>query len=179
MDSKTIESKLISNSTALLLGAGFSLPFGMPSTEKLTELLVTSEEFVKNTLEDYCTKEEWRKKNPHKIDPDLVEAEAYHNIIRFLYEKEQAIESKLVRKINFEDIYSLLYFLAYPSKSACYQRYADGFIEYLDKLSDEKKTKLKIPYPGQNLLNGLIRQPDTYFKAMKMLKCIIAKELEK
>jgi hypothetical protein len=182
MNSKTLESKLISNSTALLLGAGFSLPFGMPSTEKLTELLVTSEEskFVKNTLEDYCTKEEWRKKNPHKIDPDLVEAEAYHNIIRFLYEKEQAIESKLVRKINFEDIYSLLYFLAYPSQSACYQRYADGFIEYLDKLSDEKKTKLKISWLERDLLNDL-KKGDThpYSEAMKMLKCIIAKELEK
>jgi hypothetical protein len=182
MDSKTLESKLISNSTALLLGAGFSIPFGMPSTEKLTELLVTSEEskFVKNTLEDYCTKEEWRKKNPHQIDPDLVEAEAYHNIIRFLYEKEQAIESKLVRKINFEDIYSLLYFLAYPSQSACYQRYADGFIEYLDKLSDEKKTKLKISWLEQDLLNDLKKGDiKPYSEAMKMLKCIIAKELEK
>lgn len=181
MDSKTIESKLISNSTALLLGAGFSIAFGMPSTEKLTEL-VTSEKvkFVKNTLEDYCTKEEWRKKNPHKIDPDLVEAEAYHNIIRFLYEKEQAIESKLVRKINFEDIYSLLYFLAYPSQSACDQRYADGFIEYLDKLSDEKKTKLKISWLEQDLLNDLKKGDiKPYSEAMKMLKCIIAKELEK
>jgi hypothetical protein len=181
MDSKTLESKLISNSTALLLGAGFSIPFGMPSTEDLTEL-ITSEEikFVKNTLEDYCTKEEWRKKNPHKIDPDLVEAEAYHNIIRFLYEKEQAIESKLVRKINFEDIYSLLYFLAYPSQSACDQRYADGFIEYLDKLSDEKKTKLKISWLEQDLLNDLKKRDiKPYSEAMKILKCIIAKELEK
>ena len=48
MNSKTLESKLISNSTALLLGAGFSIPFGMPSTEDLTKL-VTSEKvkFVK------------------------------------------------------------------------------------------------------------------------------------
>jgi hypothetical protein len=43
MDSKTLESKLISNSTALLLGAGFSIAFGMPSTEKLTKLVSSKE----------------------------------------------------------------------------------------------------------------------------------------
>jgi len=108
-----------------------------------------------------------------------MEAEAYHNIIRFLYKKEQAIESKLDRKINFEDIYSLLYFLAYPSQSACYKRYGDGFIEYLDKLSDEEKTKLQRSYDEQDSLNDLKEGINPYFKVMKMLKCIIAKELEK
>ncbi|MBU6196436.1 MAG: SIR2 family protein [Cyanobacteria bacterium REEB446] len=180
MDSKTIESKLISNSTALLLGAGFSIPFGIPSTEKLTEL-ITSEKikFVRATWGDYYTEEKWREDGFYRSDLDFPKAEAYHNIIRFLYKKEQAIESKLVRKINFEDIYSLLYSLGHPSRNACNHRYLEDFIEHLDKLNDAEKTKLKIPYPGQNLLNGLIRQPDTYFKAMKMLKCIIAKELEK
>lgn len=171
---------MTSSPTALLLGAGFSIPFGIPSTEDLTEL-ITSEEikFVKTTCGDYYTEkekeEEWRRKNPHKIDLDGGEAEAYHNIIRFLYTREK---DQLVRKINFEDIYSLLYSLAYPSQSACYQRYRDGFIEYLDKLSDKEKTKLKISWPKQDLLKEL-REPDPYITTMKMLKCIIAKELDK
>ncbi|MFM7458199.1 MAG: SIR2 family protein [bacterium] len=178
MNSKTLESKLISNSTALLLGAGFSIAFGMPSTEKLTELLVTSEEskFVRASWGDYYTEEEWLRDGSNNID---MEAEAYHNIIRFLYKKEQAIESQLDRKISFEDIYSLLYSLAYPSQSACYKRYLDGFIEYLDKLSDEEKTKLQRSDDGRDLLNDLNENINPYFKVMKMLKCIIAKELEK
>ncbi|NBV98861.1 MAG: hypothetical protein EBR67_05040 [Proteobacteria bacterium] len=179
MDSKTIESKLISNSTALLLGAGFSIAFGMPSTEKLTELLITSEEskFVRATWGDYYTEEQWLRDSFNNID---MEAKAYHNIIRFLYKKEQAIESKLDRNINFEDIYSLLYSLEHPSKNACNRRYLEGFIEYLDKLNDEKKTKLKISWLERDLLNDL---KEGYTKpcseAMKMLQCIIAKELEK
>lgn len=182
MNSKTLESKLISNSTALLLGAGFSIAFGMPSIEKLTELLVTSEEskFVRASWGDYYTEEEWRRDGFYISDLDFSKAEAYHNIIRFLYKKEQAIESQLDRKINFEDIYSLLYSLAYPSQSACYKRYRDGFIEYLDKLSDEEKTKLQRSDDGRDLLNDL-KEGDInpYSEAMKMLKCIIAKELEK
>jgi hypothetical protein len=179
MDSKALESKLISNSTALLLGAGFSIAFGMPSTEKLTELLITSEEskFVRATWGDYYTEEQWLRDGFNNID---MEAKAYHNIIRFLYKKEQAIESKLDRNINFEDIYSLLYSLEHPSKNACNRRYLEGFIEYLDKLNDEKKTKLKISWLERDLLNDL---KEGYTKpcseAMKMLQCIIAKELEK
>jgi hypothetical protein len=172
---------MTSSPTALLLGAGFSIPFGMPSTEKLTEL-ITSEKikFVRATWGDYYTEEKWREDGFYRSDLDFPKAEAYHNIIRFLYKKEQAIESKLVRKINFEDIYSLLYFLAYPYQSACNQRYADGFIEYLDKLSDKEKTKLQISRLEQDLLNDLKEGDiEPYFEAMKMLKCIIAKELEK
>jgi hypothetical protein len=173
MDSKTIESKLISNSTALLLGAGFSIAFGMPSTEKLTELLITSEEskFVRATWGDYYTEEQWLRDGFNNID---MEAKAYHNIIRFLYKKEQAIESKLDRNINFEDIYSLLYSLEHPSENACNRRYLEGFIEYLDKLNDEKKTKLKISWLERDLLNDL---KEGYTKpcseAMKMLQCIM------
>lgn len=181
MNSKTLESKLISNSTALLLGAGFSIPFGMPSTEKLTEL-VTSEKikFVKATWGDYYTEEKWREDGFYRSDLDFPKAEAYHNIIRFLYKKEQAIESKLDRNINFEDIYSLLYSLEHPSRNACNQRYADGFIEYLDKLSDKEKTKLRISWLEQDLLNDLKKGDiHPYSEAMKMLQCIIAKELEK
>jgi len=46
---------MTSSQTALLLGAGFSIPFGMPSTEELTELLVTSEEskFIRASWGDY------------------------------------------------------------------------------------------------------------------------------
>ncbi|MFZ4085606.1 MAG: SIR2 family protein [Vampirovibrionia bacterium] len=172
---------MTSSPTALLLGAGFSIPFGMPSTEKLTEL-VTSEEikFARATWEDYYTEEQWRRDGFYISDLDFSEAEAYHNIIRFLYEKEQAIESKLDRNINFEDIYSLLYSLEHPSKNACNHRYLEGFIEYLDKLNDEKKTKLKISWLERDLLNDL---KEEYTKpcseAMKMLQCIIAKELQK
>jgi hypothetical protein len=164
---------MTSSSTALLLGAGFSIPFGMPSTEKLTEL-ITSEEikFVKTTWEDYYTEKQWLRDGFNNID---MEAEAYHNIIRFLYTKEK---DQLDREINFEDIYSQLYSLAYPSQSACYQRDRDGFIEYLNKLSDKEKTKLKISWPEQDLLKDL-REPDPYITTMKMLKCIIAKELGK
>jgi len=180
MNSKALESKLISNSTALLLGAGFSIAFGMPSTEKLTELLITSEEskFVKTTWGDYYTEEEWRRDGFYRTDLDFSKAEAYHNIIRFLYKKEQAIESKLNRDINFEDIYSLLYFLRDPSSSAYSHRYHEEFIKYLDKLSDEEKTKLK-SYSIQNLLNDLKEGIDLYSEAMRMLQCIITKELQK
>jgi hypothetical protein len=172
---------MTSSPTALLLGAGFSIPFGMPSTEKLTEL-VTSEEikFVKHSCGYYFTEEEARRAGLCRTDFSFSEAEAYHNIIRFLYKKEQAIESKLDRNINFEDIYSLLYSLEHPSKNSCNHRYLEGFIEYLDKLNDEKKTKLKISWLERDLLNDL---KEEYTKpcseAMKMLQCIIAKELEK
>jgi hypothetical protein len=112
-------------------------------------------------------------------DLDFAEAEAYHNIIHFLYKKEQAIESKLDRNINFEDIYSLLHFLEHPSRNACHQRYREGFIEYLDKLSAKEKTKLEISYSEQNLLNDLKKGDiKPYSEAMKILKCIIAKKLE-
>lgn len=82
MNSKTLESKLISNSTALLLGAGFSIPFGMPSTEDLTKL-VTSEKvkFVKHSCGYYFTEEEARRAGLCRTDFSFSEAEAYHNII--------------------------------------------------------------------------------------------------
>lgn len=74
---------MTSSSTALLLGAGFSIAFGMPSTEKLTELLVTSEEskFARTTWEDYYTEEEWRREGFYRTDLDFPKAEAYHHII--------------------------------------------------------------------------------------------------
>jgi hypothetical protein len=181
MDSKTLESKLISNSTALLLGAGFSIPFGMPSTEKLTKLVTSKElKFVRATWGDYYTEEKWREDGFYRSDLDFAIAEAYHHIIHFLYEKEQAMESKLDREINFEDIYSLLYSLEHPSRNACNKRYGDGFIEYLDKLNDEERTKLKISYSERDLLKDL-QEGDTnpYSEAMRMLQCIIAKELQK
>jgi hypothetical protein len=172
---------MTSSQTALLLGAGFSIPFGMPSTEKLTKLVTSKElKFVRATWGDYYTEEKWREDGFYRGDLDFAIAEAYHHIIHFLYEKEQAIESKLDREINFEDIYSLLYSLEHPSRNACNKRYGDGFIEYLDKLNDEERTKLKISYSERDLLKDL-QEGDTnpYSETMRMLQCIITKELQK
>jgi hypothetical protein len=54
---------MTSSSTALLLGAGFSIPFGIPSTEELTKLITSEEIKARVTYRNYYTEETWRRKN--------------------------------------------------------------------------------------------------------------------
>lgn len=75
-------------SISLLLGAGFSIPFGLPSTKELTDLLISEEiKFTKATWGDYYTEKKWRELDLYRGEMDFIEAEKHHNIIRFLHKK--------------------------------------------------------------------------------------------
>ena len=92
------------SSLGLILGSGFSIPFGMPSTSGLTRGLLDSQ--IALRLDTFYTKNKWENTAILRRHgkAGYTDAYPYHKFIKYLYHREKTKFPNL----NYEGIYSIL-----------------------------------------------------------------------